>query len=1098
MSDPFGNFSDDDDLFDDSLPSRAQQPKTNPVFDQGRRSQTNSRRASTIVTNSYGIGQQPGQTGAPRGYPRAGSMGGNYSTTSFSHSIPQGSQYSSPLPLGQQVPMPGVPPYQPGTTRYSTMGADSEYYRPSPGSHHNSIVNASRSKGVTFKESEPEFPASAYSPRKQTLLDDVNQYELERFETFDTHGNPNPNLRQSYLRPYSSLMTFTGEDYMINPLEDADDDDDIDPFGDDDSLFSETGEEIVRRGTTIKRSGTLNRRGTVRSRKDGTYFHDEDDFKPRLNYTKTIKKARLVNGNYIIDAPVPKALLDTFGKKINDGGREMSFLRYSAITCGPSNFMKQNYNLRQDLYSPPRETEILVCITMYNEDELLLGKTLLGVFENIKNLTKRADPVWGEDSWKKIVICIVSDGRMELNKRTETLLSALGLFQDGYAKSKINSKTVKTHLYEYTTTVGIDAVNDRVHFCNNSTPVQMMFCLKEKNGRKINSHRWCFQAFAPIINPRVVMLLDCGTKPAKDAFYYLWRSFRDPRVAGACGEMRAALGHNKQLLANPLVAAQNFEYKISNILDKPMESVFGFISVLPGAFSAYRWEALLNVDGKGPLEKYFKGEFLHSATQINPKKVKVEHETIPLSDPVIEGMLDPLPRIEDDEEDEDDEREIKERNFHEAGIFTSNMYLAEDRILCFELVAKKDKNYVLKYVNEAKAETDVPETIDDFILQRRRWLNGSLFAAAYAVFHWTKIWKSEHSLMRKLWLQLEFYYQLITITVSWFSVACFFLVFRILTANLGSSEMHFAPGKYLSVIFLWLYAGSVVCTFVLAFGNTPRGTKKFYQVISVFFAVMMVYMMFAAIYLAVKTVTSLLADHKTDFTVLMVFTNRKFRDLVVSMVSTYILYFVGAFLYGEPSFMFTSFVQYVLLSPTYVNVLNIYAFANIHDVSWGNRDVAQAKDLGAAKSTGADKDELVMIVPGVSDELDESYLNNLESLRSPPQVLEPIINMKKKDDAYYAFIRSMTVLVWMLTNAILVCIVLEAMGIDQLTGNSALNLDGSIGGNSQTFLTIILWIVAGLACFRFIGCVLYLIIKSTRPIKWKLIARKQRKQASSG
>ena len=34
------------------------------------------------------------------------------------------------------------------------------------------------------------------------------------------------------------------------------------------------------------------------------------------------------------------------------------------------------------------------------------------------------------------------------------------------------------------------------------------------------------------------------------------------------------------------VAAQNFEYKVSNILDKPTESLFGYISVLVGHYES--------------------------------------------------------------------------------------------------------------------------------------------------------------------------------------------------------------------------------------------------------------------------------------------------------------------------------------------------------------------------------------------------------------------------------------------------------------------------------------------------------------------------------
>jgi chitin synthase len=236
-----------------------------------------------------------------------------------------------------------------------------------------------------------------------------------------------------------------------------------------------------------------------------------------------------------------------------------------------------------------------------------------------------------------------------------------------------------------------------------------------ENKQKINSHRWFFEAFSECINPKYCVLIDAGTMPGKDSIYLLWRAFhKNKHCAGACGEIKAMLGKGGRNLQNPLVATQNFEYKMSNILDKPLESAFGFISVLPGAFSAYRWEAL---QGQ-PMEKYFAGEEMHN----------------------------------------------------NSNFFTANMYLAEDRILCYELVAKKGCSWVLQYVKNSTGETDVPTEVADFISQRRRWLNGSFFAAVYTVAHFYKLWDSGHSFLRKVMLMIEIVYQIISMLFAWFAL----------------------------------------------------------------------------------------------------------------------------------------------------------------------------------------------------------------------------------------------------------------------------------------------------------------------------------------
>jgi chitin synthase len=64
----------------------------------------------------------------------------------------------------------------------------------------------------------------------------------------------------------------------------------------------------------------------------------------------------------------------------------------------------------------------------------------------------------------------------------------------------------------------------------------------------------------------------------------------------------------------------------------------------------------------------------------------------------------------------------------------------------------------------------VPDALPEFINQRRRWLNGSFFAATYAIAHVGQLLSSGHSLSRKSMLLLQTFYNIINLIASWFAI----------------------------------------------------------------------------------------------------------------------------------------------------------------------------------------------------------------------------------------------------------------------------------------------------------------------------------------
>ncbi|OZJ04234.1 Chitin synthase 1 [Bifiguratus adelaidae] len=750
----------------------------------------------------------------------------------------------------------------------------------------------------------------------------------------------------------------------------------------------------------------------------GPHYGEAPRRQPRRYNTK--KRVKLFGGNLVLDCPVPSKYLAMVPRRQE---KEFTHMRYTAATCDPSEFVQQGFTLRQALMS--RRTELFIVVTMYNEDEILFTRTMHGIMKNIAGLcTHHRSRTWGENAWQKVVVCIVSDGRSKIHPRTLNVLAAMGVYQEGIAKNVFDGKPVTAHIYEVS--VGSDmkfrGANEDI------VPVQILFCLKEKNAKKINSHRWFFQAFGPIIDPNICVLLDVGTRPGNTAIYNLWKVFDlNSNVAGACGEIRAMLGTGGVNLLNPLVGAQHFEYKMSNILDKPLESVFGYISVLPGAFSAYRYISLQNdVNGNGPLQKYYLGETQHGAG---------------------------------------------------AGIFTANMYLAEDRILCFELVAKKDAAWILRYVSSAFGETDVPDQVPEFISQRRRWLNGSFFAGVYALVHCANIFHSDHGATRKMLLMIENLYMSISLLFSWFAIGNFYLTFFILTQSL--SEMQQPPfdpsvANILHTVLQYVYIVLLILQLVMAMGNRPQGSKWAYTGSMIFFALLMGYMLFAAAWLAYVGISDAIQQSNGQGVshAWSLFTTSSFRDILISVASTYIMYFVASVLFLDPWHMFTSFVPYLFMMPSYTNVLNIYAFCNTHDVSWGTKgDTSVALDLGvvASQKDASGNHTAEVNLPSDERDLNAAYEDALHELSKKNVVkIKQQVDAKTKQDDYYKAFRTRLVIFWILSNIILVAVITNR------------DLAGSLGSVSQRgngYLTFILWSVAGLSAFRFLGAVTYLMLR---------------------
>ncbi|OMJ76636.1 hypothetical protein SteCoe_23981 [Stentor coeruleus] len=405
---------------------------------------------------------------------------------------------------------------------------------------------------------------------------------------------------------------------------------------------------------------------------------------------------------------------------------------------------------------------------------------------------------------------------------------------------------------------------------NTNLYLNTIFCVKQLNKRKLNTHRWFLEGFCKIINPKYIMMLDVGTKPEINGLYSLFRCMENQsEIAGCCGEI---IPEQKPGFFDLVIGSQTVEYKFSHIMDKALESAIGYVSVLPGAFSAYRMECITSE----VLKKYF----------------------------------------------------YSQRN-QMINLFHANMYLAEDRILCLELVCQKNKANILKYIHESVATTDVPETMDKLIAQRRRWINGSWFSMIYTIRNWTKICRSNHGWCFKVsFFLLVLYYSVIAL-FNWVLVGAFYLAFSLsLKRNLDETNNNMDRLSKYSTIPIIVYFTTLLSIVVMSLSVKPRKVMNIFNIISIIFGLFTIATIILTLFFVLNN-TELFYNYLWMKSLAFIFIG----------VIAFVFFFIISLYIADKTMWIAikSVPSFIFMTGTFVNVFMIYSVCNLHDCSWGNR-----------------------------------------------------------------------------------------------------------------------------------------------------------------
>ena len=119
--------------------------------------------------------------------------------------------------------------------------------------------------------------------------------------------------------------------------------------------------------------------------------------------------------------------------------------------------------------------------------------------------------------------------------------------------------------------------------------LDVLLVLKHQSKGLLHSQLWLMTGFAEHLQPTYLLAMDIDVEPTAGSLNHMVEAFDNPSVVAVCGELEA----RTQL--NIVSLSQWFEYKMSYVMSKRIENLYGHVSSLSPAFSLFKWSALREV-----------------------------------------------------------------------------------------------------------------------------------------------------------------------------------------------------------------------------------------------------------------------------------------------------------------------------------------------------------------------------------------------------------------------------------------------------------------------------------------------------------------------